>query len=239
MFDPQNVGKDFSNAADVYDEHAALQKRVLAQLAGQALPMLRPNSRILDAGCGTGGFARIASGHAVTQLDIASAMCRKAAQGGFAVCGSVEFLPFADESFDAVLSSLVLQWVPHWRRAMDEMKRVLKPGGVLAVSSFGPATLTELKESFAAADRYSHVSSFIPSASFEKSEIVVEHYPDIFALMRHLKRIGARNKLMGRRRSLMTPSQMQRVARRYEERFGTAQGLPVTWEILTSVSRIS
>jgi hypothetical protein len=57
--------------------------------------------------------------------------------------------------------------------------------------------------------------------------------------MRHLKAIGARNKLQERRKSLMTPGQMRRVARRYEERYVTDGGLPVTWEILYSVSGAS
>ncbi len=238
MFDPRHVSKDFSDAAARYDAHAVLQQRVLAELIHKGLPLLQPHAQLLDMGCGTGQFACQAQDHAVIQLDIAYAMCVKAAENKMpTVNGTVAVLPFADATFDGVFSSLVLQWVPDWRQAMQEMRRVLKPGGVLAVSTFGPNTLKELKESFASADRYSHVSSFIPRAEFEQSETVMEYYPDMLAVMRQLKAIGARNKLMGRRKSLMTPGQMRRVERRYVERFAKPEGLPVTWEILYSVSR--
>jgi malonyl-CoA O-methyltransferase len=240
MFDPRHVGSDFSRAAEQYDAHAALQQRVLASLIRKALPLLPGRARLLDAGCGTGQLARMLRGHDVTQIDIAMAMCRKAAQSGVAtVNGAVESLPFADGVFDGVLSSLVLQWVPDEKKAMEEMRRVLKPGGVLAVATFGAATLNELRESFAAADRYSHVSSFITGEEWEHAEVVTEYYPDVMALMRYLKAIGARNKRLERRKSLMTPRQMSRVGRYYGERFGTARGLPATWEILYAVSRKS
>jgi malonyl-CoA O-methyltransferase len=171
-------------------------------------------------------------------MDVAHAMCVKAAQSGLPTTGGrIEALPFADATFDAVFSSLVLQWVPEWQKAVAEMQRVLKPGGVLAISTFGAATLKELKESFAAVDRYAHVSAFAPRFGNAEKEIITEHYTNLLALMRQLKRIGARNKMLFRRKSLMTRGQMERAERRYSERFGGPSGLPVTWEILYSVTR--
>lgn len=239
MLDARQVARDFSRAAAQYDAHAALQQRVLVNLMEKMLPLLPAHARLLDAGCGTGQFARHARGHDVTQIDVALAMCKEARKSGAAtVSGTMESLPFADHTFDGVISSLALQWVPGWQRAMEEMRRVLKSRGVLAVATFGPGTLRELKESFKAADRHSHVSSFLPREEFEHSETLTEYYPDLFALMRHLKALGARNKLLAKRKSLMTPGQMQRVARHYEEHFGTKLGLPVIWEILYSVGRV-
>ena len=107
---------------------------------------------------------------------------------------------------------------------------------MLAVSSLGPATLKELRESFTAADRYPHVSEFIAPTAFDRREMVTEYYPDLYALMGHLKSIGARNKLTGRRRSMMTRAQMHKVEQRYRERFATQEGLPVSWEIFYSVT---
>jgi malonyl-CoA O-methyltransferase len=236
MFDRRDIQQDFSGAAAQYDQYAVLQHNTLLRLWEKAEPLLPAKARLLDAGCGTGKLARLVPEHDITQLDVAFAMCFKAAELGPAANGTVDALPFKDAAFDGVVCSLVLQWVPHWREALAEMGRVLKPGGVLAVSTFGSDSLKELKESFAAVDRYSHVSSFLPRAAFDQSEIVTEYYTDLLSLMRHLKRIGARNKLLGRRRSVMSRGQFERLQRRYTDRFSTPDGLAVTWEILSTVT---
>jgi malonyl-CoA O-methyltransferase len=238
MFDVKRVKSDFSAAAPQYDLHAALQKRVLEELASRAAPLLEAGASVLDAGCGTGRLKSLLPRQRLVQLDVSHAMCVTAMAHAPSINGSVEALPFADASFDGVISSLVLQWVPHWSQAMQEMRRVLKPGGALAVATFGPDTLKELKESFKAVDRYSHVSTFLPREAFREMRREIEYYPDLLSLMRHLKRIGARNKLLGRRKSLFTRTAMERLERRYQERFGSSEGLPVTWEILSIVERV-
>jgi len=236
MFDRHQIGQDFSRASAQYDAHAHLQQQVLRSLWSRLAPLVNEDSLILDAGCGTGQLAREVRRN-IVQLDIAPAMCARAVSQGIpAVNGTIAALPFAEHCFDAVFSSLALQWVEDWQAALQEMERVVKPGGVVAVSTFGANTLRELRESFASADAYPHVSSFIDGGAFER-ETVTEYVPDLAALMRHLKHIGARNKLSARRKSLFTKRQMQQVERYYRDRFGEKQGLPVTWEILYSVKR--
>jgi len=240
MFDAGRVKQDFSAAAPQYDAQTALQKHVLSQLAAKMLPQLPPQARVLDAGCGTGRFTRRTPACHVTQLDFALAMCRKAVTPEApAINGTIESLPFADGLFDGVFCSLVLQWVADAKPVLKELQRVLRRGGVMATSAFGPGTLKELKESFAIADRYPHVTSFKAPAVYEKREVITEYYPDLFALMAHLKTIGARNKLLERRKSLMTRGQMARVEQCYRERFAAPEGLPVTWEIFYSIVRKS
>jgi malonyl-CoA O-methyltransferase len=237
MFDTHRIRQDFSRAATEYNQHTALQEQVLGNLLARAGSLLSSAHDILDAGCGTGRLAKLLPSCKVTQLDMAYAMCKEASVSGIAINGTVESLPFADGSFDAIVSSLVLQWVADRQGAMCEMLRVLKSGGALAVSCFADGTLEELKESFASGDRYPHVSWFPPESEFQDSEIVTEYYPDLKSLMKHLKIIGARNKLLNRRKSLMTARQLQAVEAHYREHFGTASGLPVTWKIGYSVIR--
>ncbi len=104
-----------------------------------------PASRILDCGCGPGsittGLARWApDGEAVgidigaEQLEGARAIARE--QGVTNVTfrqGSIFDLPFADDSFDVVFSQTVLFHVPHPEKALAEIKRVLRPGGLVAL----------------------------------------------------------------------------------------------------------
>ncbi|HST45274.1 MAG TPA: malonyl-ACP O-methyltransferase BioC, partial [Luteimonas sp.] len=124
-------------------------------------------------------------------------------------------LPLADDSLDVLFCNLCLQWVEDLPAAFAGFRRVLRPGGLLLCSTFGAGTLDELRAAFAAADAAEHVSPFVSMAQFGDALLqagfrdpVVErdsrrrHYPDMPALMRELRAIGATNALAGRRRGL-------------------------------------
>ncbi len=118
---------------------------------------LKPGQRVLDLGCGEGRHAITAWLEAPLQVvgldlgaaDLATAAARAAefeapqAADGPAlgwVRGSGLALPFADDTFDRVICAEVLEHVPDYQAVLDEIRRVLRPGGVLAVSvpRFGP-----------------------------------------------------------------------------------------------------
>src|SRR5437867_9494329 len=110
---------------------------------------LQPGGRVLDVACGTGVVARLAAERvgpngAVAGLDINAAMlavARTVPSSGAAIEwheASAESLPLADGSFDVVLSSLGLQFVPDKASALREMRRVLAPRGRLAIATVGP-----------------------------------------------------------------------------------------------------
>jgi malonyl-CoA O-methyltransferase len=124
-----------------------------------------------------------------------------------------------------------------------EWRRVLAPGGLLLLSSFGPDTLRELRAAFAAADDAAHVSEFAPiqvlgdalvAAGFRDPVLDTDTftltYADARTLMRELRGIGAGNALAHRRRSLTGKSRMQRMLDAYEaeRRDGV---LPATYEV--------
>ncbi len=104
------------------------------------------NLRVLDAGCGPGIYAewRIEHGAEVTAVDVTPAFIEVAGQrlaGRARVIRSdlTEHLDFADnDSFDVVLSSLVLHYIKDWRPVFNEFHRVLKPGGILVFSVTHP-----------------------------------------------------------------------------------------------------
>lgn len=116
----------------------------------QQIPSDLSNMRLLDAGCSTGWYSAqfLQRGAVVTSVDISSEMIKhtKSLLGDRANVLHLDLeqaLPFADESFDWIVSSLTLHYLKDWRRVFEEFHRVLRPGGSFLMSIHHP--LTDLK----------------------------------------------------------------------------------------------
>jgi SAM-dependent methyltransferase len=130
--------EEYAKMAAVEDRmwwYRALHARLLDALADYHDPSLGP---VLDAGCGTGGFlARIDPARSAFGVDWnASAATTAAAKSGRPVaCGSVNQLPFAANSFGAAIAADVMcHAAVDPARSLDEIRRVLRPGGRLIVN---------------------------------------------------------------------------------------------------------
>ena len=214
------VRRAFSGATNTYDEHAVLQREVADRLLQHIEFAKIDPRRILDIGCGTGYFTRLITRRFkkadVTALDLSEGMvrCTSQARGRrmpwhgkrHHVVSDGCLLPFADGSFDLVCSSLAMQWTSDPLLMMQEMRRVLAPGGVMLFSTFGRRTLSELRQSLAeiSNERAGLVLPFpdITSLGDSLMNLAVElpvtdadlftlTYPNTMALVRELKNIGA------------------------------------------------
>ena len=131
-----------------YDSALTLKlhtSRTVDKQAGWFLPYLRPGMTLLDCGCATGsitvGLAKIVAPGQVTGVDISEieierAQVRAAEAGITNICfavGNIYQLDFSDNSFDALFSHNVLEHVAEPGRALREMYRVLKPGGIVGI----------------------------------------------------------------------------------------------------------
>ncbi len=106
--------------------------------------------KVLDVGCGEGRFCRKLRevGAVTTGIDPTPALlaaARSRDQAGEYIEGVAESLPFPDGTFDVVVSYVVLLDVPDYRAAIDEMARVLKPGGRLAYANLNSVSSTAIK----------------------------------------------------------------------------------------------
>jgi len=119
---------------------------------------LAPASRILEVGCGPASLwitnrARIPAGWRPTLVDLSLGMAREARQGladtrpafRFAVADA-QALPFPTGQFDAVIANHMLYHVPDRRRALGEIRRVLRPGGRLFAATNGQGHLEEMDQ---------------------------------------------------------------------------------------------
>ncbi len=149
-----------------------------------------------------------------------------------------EPLAFEAESLDLVVSALALQFVNDLPGVLAQIRRALKPDGLLLAAMIGGDTLTELRQSFAAAEAECEgglsprvapfadlrdVGALLQRAGFALPvtdvDRVVVRYTDAFALMQDLRRMGATNILVERRRTPTRRATMLRMAQIYGERF--------------------
>ena len=102
---------------------------------------------ILELGCGTGMILKELDpvAHSAIGIDISPGMLKQAQERGLnVVVGSATALPFADDSFDMVCSFKVLAHIEEIERAMSEVHRVLRPGGVAALEFYNKRSLRTL-----------------------------------------------------------------------------------------------
>ena len=247
------IQKHFDAKADFYESSAVLQREVCERMLERLhLIKLHPE-RIIDVGAGTGwgvqGLMKHYRSAQVMALDLSMAMLnRSKSKGGWLrkpglICGDAECLAVADNSVDIVFSSLMLQWCDA-EKVFAEFQRILKPGGMLMFSSFGPDTLKELRHSWKQVDDKIHVNEFVDMhdlgdgllmSGFAEPvmdmDIMTLTYPDAKSVMMDLKNIGANTPVKNESRGLITPRKFQRVLDAYEA-FRVEDVVPATYEVV-------
>lgn len=163
-----------------------------------------------------------------------------------------EVLAFADASLDLVVSGLALHLTNDLPGALVQIRRALKPDGLLLAAALGGETLRELKQSFLAAEAECgrgaspHVAPFadvraygalLQRAGFAlpvaDSEIVQARYASPLALMRELRAMGVANMLHARSRAMTAPGVLRRACEIYFDRFAEDSGrVQATFEIV-------
>ncbi|MEE1672358.1 malonyl-ACP O-methyltransferase BioC [Agarivorans aestuarii] len=238
IIDKQQVARHFSKAAESYNDYAELQRNIGHQLLSY-LPR-KDYPLALDLGCGTGYFAAALQGQAdkVVALDLSLAMAAKAKQSAkpfAAMVSDAEQLALVDSSVDMVYSSLALQWCNDLGSALKEIKRVLKPNGILLFSTLSKGTLFELEEAWADVDKHRHVNRFLTqdeikqaadSSGFASAEFYQEQrtlwYEHAFLLLADLKGIGA-NYVVGGEPNATNRSQLKTMAKNYKAKYSSAE----------------
>jgi len=252
------VKKNFERSAVSYDKVAVLQREVADRLLErlEVVNML-PNT-LLDVGTGTGRCSQLLAKKykkaQIYALDISLPMLQQArgrlslldkwrAKQHF-MAGDAEHLPIKSQSIDFLISNMALQWCEDLPKTLSDFRRVIRPGGLVLFSTFGPDTLKELRACWAKADQYTHVNGFLDMhdigdmmlhSGFADPVLDVETftltYTTVHHLMKDLKQLGSKNVTHGRSRGLTGKGRLQQVIDEYEQ-FRDKQRLPVTYEVV-------
>ena len=243
FLDPRAVRRSFDRASRTYDAAAAVQGEIRTrQLERLDIVRLQP-SAVLDLGAGTGHASRSLkrrySSAQVIALDSSLSMLRESAgQQRFLrrfipVGGDAHRLPLRSQSFDLVLSNLLLEWCHDPDAVFAEVARVLRPKGLFTFTTLGPDTLREVRELWRGVDPFTHVHRFIDMhdygdalvrAGFAEPVMDTERltvtYSSLSALVDELRGSGARNiaqgrphGLTGRARGALVGSRSEQLAR--------------------------
>ena len=248
----QQIARHFGAAAPTYDRAARIQARIAEELARDIAAVARP-AQILEFGCGTGNLSRelthLFPDARLIATDLAppmAALCRKRA-GGLARHGYIamdaEMPAFAAARFDLVCGSLAAQWFASPIQAFAMLGSLLRPGGVLALTTLGTDTFQEWRAAAALLGLTPAIPAY-PSLSeldwqrppgfvveLQREQRLWDEHPSALDFLQSLRSIGA--DLPADHARPLSPGALRRILRQVD-----AQGrVNATYHVLTVLWR--
>lgn len=258
IFERSLLRKRRDRAATHFASHDFLVREVAERLADRLSDVTRSFPVALDLGCHTGELADTLGSRGgiqtLVQCDLSPRMAARAAANGHpTLAADDEWLPFADASFDLVISCLSLHWVNDLPGTLVQIRRVLKPDGLFLCAMLGGETLKELRQALAEAEIAEEgglsprVSPFadvrdlgglLQRAGFAlpvvDSDNVDVAYADPMRLLADLRGMGETNAVAERRKGLTRRATLLHALHRYQELFADSHGrVPATFQVLT------
>lgn len=246
--DKAAVASRFNRSAETYDDHCRVQ-RLMAERLMVALERVAAPARILELGCGTGHLTRLLASRfpasQVVALDFAARMVEVARRRVPSrlvelEVADAETAAFAPESFDLIVSNATIQWFDTPAETLARLAAALRPGGLMLHSTFGPGTFAELRSVLR-----SHglplrpeegwismlVNSGLRPGSCTGGSATVS-YPSAAAFLGELRATGATWRPNPPDELPLAPGLLRAALARYDARFATSEGVPVTYELL-------
>ncbi len=255
IFDRRRVMMHRARAARMSPPTDFLLQEMAERLADRLLDVTREFPLALDLGAHHGLLAQHIIGKAgITHVVQAECSAEQIAHAsGLRLVADDEYLPFADNSFDVILSLGSLHWVNDLPGTLVQIQRALKPDGLFLAMMPGGQTLKELRESFEQAEMQAkggvspRVSPFVDvrdaggllqRAGFAlpvvDSELLTVSYAHPLKLMRELRQMGETNALLTGSKSFTSCSLMMQVVDYYLQHYSDENGrIPATFELVT------
>jgi len=254
IFNRRTVRRHRDRAAADFGHHDFLIRDVGDRLADRLDDVRRSFPVALDLGCHNGILDRLLNGRGgietLIQCDLSEKMVTKSAP--LAIAADEEFLPFAPASFDLAISNLSLHWVNDLPGALMQLRRAIKPGGLMLAAMLGGDTLKELRHSLATAEisleggLSPRVSPFadvrdagdlLSRAGFTgavaDSETITVSYEQPMRLLADLRGMGETNAVIENRKGFTRRRTMMEAMKTYQETFADEDGrIPATFQVI-------
>lgn len=247
-----NIARNFGLASHSYDISARLQR-----YTGKMLMPYLPNRNdltVLDLGAGTGFFTDILAStyQQVIGLDISNQMLKFAQQNRTDNIKWIEAdaykLPLQNNSIDLIYSNLMIQWCDPLKTVLDEIIRVLKPGGLFIFSTLIDGTLYELKSSWGQVDNEQHVIDFKTEDELnsifntatsrlieQQNKDIILEYENVLHLAHELKGLGANQIPKQTNKGLAGKDKWNKMTRSYQD-FQELNGIyPATYRVYSGL----
>jgi ubiquinone/menaquinone biosynthesis C-methylase UbiE len=247
-----------NRASDNIEQHAFLLELATENILGRITDIKRNFPCVLHMGSRCGNkydkqLIEICGAKELIYTDISENMLKKSeAKEGKCVQIDEEFIPFADNSFDLIISPLDLHMVNDLPGALAQIKRIIKPDGTFIAAMLGGCTLNELRQSISSSELSLYRSSSPRVAPFADkqqigallqrsgyalpvvdSDIITATYNDLNSLMHDLRGMGESNLLSSRSRIPGTKSLMKETEKFYKENYTDDTGrIVATYEII-------
>mgnify|MGYP002884923632 CR=1 FL=1 len=258
VFNRAAVRHHRDRAANNISAHDFLFSESAERLADRLDDVTRSFPLALDLGCHGGELARALGGRGsietLIQSDLSPVLAALAhGKGAPALASDEEVLPFAEMTFDLIVSNLSLHWVNDLPGMLTQVRRALKPDGLFLAAALGGDTLHELRTSLFHAEteieggvspRFSplidvrDLGNLMTRTGFAlpvvDTETVTVSYGDPLKLLLDLRGMGETNANRDRRRTFTRRATLLRACEIYLETYADAVGrIPATFEIIT------
>ncbi len=207
-FDKKIIDYNFSAKVNEYNLKANIQKKVAKKLCKIFIENIDFNNinkiKILDLGSGTSFVSRSILKNIdnceIYEFDLSLKMLnnfQKNTKKITKICGDIENLPFAESSFDAIISSFSLQWIEDFENLFNNLHKILKPRGILAFSVPDNKSFEELKDlpfSINKMPATQELSNILIKNQFTKKTLIneknYEKFSNLIEVLKSFKKIG-------------------------------------------------
>jgi malonyl-ACP O-methyltransferase BioC/dethiobiotin synthase len=235
MMNKKLIAQRFGAARATYEQAATVQREVATKMVALIAEHIRPRTslkRLAEVGCGTGTYSRLLYRYLQPDLLLLNDLCPQMAASVATDNPAIQFVAGDAEqlelpkSLDLITSCSTLQWFEHPRRFFERSLSALREGGYLAISTFGPQNMQEIRALTGKGLTYFSIpelKEMLPpdfKVVHASHEVITLKFASPLDVLKHLKAMG----VTGLEPCVWTRARLEAFCRDYQAHFQTPDG---------------